>query len=592
VALVWVRANTSTVHAKYGDRFQVDDAAPLAARMIDVGYWSVIPAQLLPIPDDVNTIGDVDAAFDTLRLDDTTAVHRAISVLAGLTDVGLSNALRDYAGARAEVAGIARVASRAPRTVLAAGTASYTLAAGDEGRVLTFSGLDTDAKTWVVPTDAAVPFPVGGWVDLYRAGPGANTISPASGVTVVAPDGNLTLRAQNSTARLLKMSTDGWLLLGDNNDAVAQAVAGASVDAVGNSLVKRAGDGAGVFFRVIVNDAGTPSAAAVTRRDYVDAQDAVFRRVPRTVLAAGTASHTLGLGDEGKLLTFSGGDTDAKTIVVPAEAAVNFPWGSWVDVYRSGAHTVTISPASGVTVVAPDGNLTLRAQNSTARLLKMSTDRWLLLGDNNDAVAQAVAAATASATANTLAKRASDGGVSFAAVSVSSAPSLAAHTTRKDYVDALGTSAATASTVARRDAAGRLAVVDPAAAADAATKGYVDSVHAQLQPAFLAGWAPWGDTVFAKLRLTIGRDGWVTVSGLCLYSGGTGATNAIISLTGDYVPKSYSGGEDRHIINGAISDSPRLFDVTPTALVLRGAAPAANQWCAINGRYPGARAVG
>jgi hypothetical protein len=225
----------------------------------------------------------------------------------------------------------------------------------------------------------------------------------------------------------VSMSDVGWAL---------KDLASASVGNAAGQLVRRNASGAFDAQRIGIISAPVANSDA-TRKDYVDAQDAAFRREPRTILAAGVASYTLALGDEGDLVGFTSGDTDAKTIVVPANATVPFPIGGWVDLYRSGTHTVTISPAAGVTVLAPDGNLTIRAQNSTVRLLKVSTDGWLLLGDNNDAVAQAVAAATPSATANTLARRASDGGVSFAAVSSSVAPSLGAHLTRKDYVDGL-----------------------------------------------------------------------------------------------------------------------------------------------------------
>lgn len=52
----------------------------------------------------------------------------------------------------------------------------------------------------------------------------------------------------------------------------------------------------------------------------------------------------------------------------------------------------------------------------------------------------------------------------------------------KTYADALGVSAATPSTIVRRDAAGRAQVVDPAAAADIATKQYVDTADNAKAP--------------------------------------------------------------------------------------------------------------
>lgn len=54
------------------------------------------------------------------------------------------------------------------------------------------------------------------------------------------------------------------------------------------------------------------------------------------------------------------------------------------------------------------------------------------------------------------------------------APSAPTDADTKAYADALGVSTATASTIMRRDASGRAAVIDPAASDDIATKNYVD----------------------------------------------------------------------------------------------------------------------
>jgi hypothetical protein len=75
------------------------------------------------------------------------------------------------------------------------------------------------------------------------------------------------------------------------------------------------------------------------------------------------------------------------------------------------------------------------------------------------------------------------GNATYTKVSATSAPTSAAHLTRKDYVDsavsagtgAVGTSAPTANTVVKRDASGRAQVAAPSATADIATKGYADT---------------------------------------------------------------------------------------------------------------------
>jgi hypothetical protein len=87
------------------------------------------------------------------------------------------------------------------------------------------------------------------------------------------------------------------------------------------------------------------------------------------------AGYTLVLADKGKLVEMSGGGT----LTVPTNASVAFPTGSQINILQTGASQVTVGGA-GVTINGTPG-LKLRAQWSSATLIKRGTDTWTLVGD-------------------------------------------------------------------------------------------------------------------------------------------------------------------------------------------------------------------
>lgn len=67
-------------------------------------------------------------------------------------------------------------------------------------------------------------------------------------------------------------------------------------------------------------------------------------------------------------------------LTVPLNSSVAFPTGSQITLLQTGAGQVTVAGAGGVTVNATPG-LKLRAQWSSATLVKRATDTWVLIGD-------------------------------------------------------------------------------------------------------------------------------------------------------------------------------------------------------------------
>lgn len=116
----------------------------------------------------------------------------------------------------------------------------------------------------------------------------------------------------------------------------------------------------------IVN-ADISSAAAIDQSKIAD-----------TTINAQTASYTLVLTDKNKLIEVS--NASATTLTIPADNSVNFPTGASIAVLQTGAGQITLAGAAGVTLNATPG-AKLRAQWSSATLIKRAANTWVALGD-------------------------------------------------------------------------------------------------------------------------------------------------------------------------------------------------------------------
>lgn len=89
-------------------------------------------------------------------------------------------------------------------------------------------------------------------------------------------------------------------------------------------------------------------------------------------------SYTLAATDAGRPVDFNNSST--VTVTVPANGTVAIPVGAQIDIIRSGAGEVAISPEAGVTINSESSFLRLNAQYSTAMLIKKATNTWNLSG--------------------------------------------------------------------------------------------------------------------------------------------------------------------------------------------------------------------
>lgn len=97
------------------------------------------------------------------------------------------------------------------------------------------------------------------------------------------------------------------------------------------------------------------------------------------IRSAATASFTLGAGDLGDLLEVNA-TSGTVTVTVPDDGTYNFPTGSQINILAIGTATVTTAAGSGVTLNGSPGTK-LRAQWSSATLIKRGANTWVVIGD-------------------------------------------------------------------------------------------------------------------------------------------------------------------------------------------------------------------
>lgn len=91
-------------------------------------------------------------------------------------------------------------------------TANYTIIITDAGKMLKLT--KATGFTLTIPTNAAEAFGVGQRVDIIQYGVGQVTVAADTGVTLRATPTSK-LRTQYSTASLIKLGTNEWVLVGD-----------------------------------------------------------------------------------------------------------------------------------------------------------------------------------------------------------------------------------------------------------------------------------------------------------------------------------------------------------------------------------------
>lgn len=89
---------------------------------------------------------------------------------------------------------------------------TYTPVLADRGKLVTLT--NAAAITVTLPQNSAVAFPISTSIDFVGLGAGKPTFAAGTGATVVGTP-SLVARAQYSAVSAIKISTNGWLIVGD-----------------------------------------------------------------------------------------------------------------------------------------------------------------------------------------------------------------------------------------------------------------------------------------------------------------------------------------------------------------------------------------
>ena len=221
---------------------------------------------------------------------------------------------------------------------------------------------NSGSVTLTVPTDASVSFNVGDRIVLMLHSTGTLTVVAASGVTVNSEGSIFELNTRYSIASLIKLATNSWVLTGVMMNTITDGEVTESKIASGAVTSAKIADG------TIVN-ADINAAAAID-----------IGKIADVTIDTKTANYTLVLTDKNKFIEMN--LAGANTVSVPTNASVAFPIGSQIHITQYGAgKTQIVAVTPGTTSVRSTPGTYLRAQYSSATLIKRATDEWYLVGD-------------------------------------------------------------------------------------------------------------------------------------------------------------------------------------------------------------------
>jgi hypothetical protein len=260
----------------------------------------------------------------------------------------------------------------------------------------------TTSITFSTYTSASLPSQTGN-SGLYLTTDGttaswatATDTSKVALTTYAATGSILVASAASTPANLSIATTSGWLLTSNGTTAAWAAPAatytaptlGSTALTSGSTITTVAGL---TLTSPVLN---TPTVTLSTTSSTTDARmswDSTNKKIQvgngtvATDFASSTlvtngqiASYTLVLTDKDKLVEIA--NASANNLTVPLNSSVAYPVGTQINILQTGAGQTTVVATSGVTINSTPG-LKLRAQWSSATLIKRATDTWVLVGD-------------------------------------------------------------------------------------------------------------------------------------------------------------------------------------------------------------------
>ena len=231
------------------------------------------------------------------------------------------------------------------------------------GQLVTITGMNPSAYnlTDQIITDASPTFftITNGATGTFVSGGTAT-----STVTAIDANGQLTGYVPSSL-----ITAKGDLLVGSTANTAVKI----SVGANGTYLVADSAVAGGVKWLAI--SPITASSSETLENKALNAPKINLGIVNET-----TGTRLLGLDDNGKMIVVNFNGTNG--IRVPLNSAIPFPIGAQIHVTNIHATgTVTIIPEDPAVIVGATPGTRLRTRYSTASIIKIATDSWILVGD-------------------------------------------------------------------------------------------------------------------------------------------------------------------------------------------------------------------
>jgi len=193
----------------------------------DYAMWDASEEKLILEGTNAATVLDVTDGNVVIG-DGTLSVSGQITATGGVAGAVTGDVTGNCSGTAATVTGAAQTAITsvgtltslavsggivAPLQITANTNTTYTLVAGDAGKLVTSN--NGSAQTLTVPPNSSVAFDIGTTITVLGIGAGKVTLAQGSGVTINSKDSNKALAAQHCSGTLIKTATDTWQLIGD-----------------------------------------------------------------------------------------------------------------------------------------------------------------------------------------------------------------------------------------------------------------------------------------------------------------------------------------------------------------------------------------
>lgn len=251
-------------------------------------------------------------------------------------------------------------AVRAIRPIKSNTDVDYILEREDQS--ITIESNNSLEQTITIPTNTAVPFPVGSVIYVTQHGTGQVTLSPDTGVTLNAQDDNLSTTGQHTGLMLHKRATDEWTVFHLSSSGGSGSAEDISFD---NTVLGAYGIGGGENVQSAIDGVLYGMGAEIDKR------------TPRPgIITEATTSRTLATADAWDYIRLT--NATSCDITVPDNADDPIPVGTHIYLRSSGTGIYTIVEDTAVTVHPPSGGTLVLAGD--AALIKVATDEWDLVG--------------------------------------------------------------------------------------------------------------------------------------------------------------------------------------------------------------------